>query len=79
MKRLLDAIDGLTLRINPLSLLLDRIVEKLVPHMTAAACSGYFCYSNCVRIGGNQRIVDYYSFTLGCPEIDCTFVTSTDC
>lgn len=88
MKNILSTVDHFTLRLGPISSLLDRFVEIAVPQATATACSGNFfiCSTGCAFIDntacrqqGKQNFVKYVSYTQGCPQIDCTIVTSTCC
>lgn len=47
MKHLTDStlsvIDRATAKLGPLNALLDKLVERVIPTTTAAACSGVFC------------------------------------
>jgi hypothetical protein len=88
MKYLLSTVDQLISQLSPISSLLDRVVEMVVPHATATACSDnyYVCYTGCAFINNTachqqnkQNFVKYASYTLGCPQIDCLVVTGTCC
>jgi hypothetical protein len=51
MKHLTDStlsvIDRASSKLGPLSSLLDKLVERVIPTTTAAACSGAFCGAFC--------------------------------
>ena len=63
----LNAIDRVSNQLSPLSSLLDVITNRLLPNVTAQACSGFLCYDYCVQIPcGNYftHYTAYYSATI---------------
>lgn len=80
MNTVLSTVDHLVSRVRPLSSLLDRIVEKIVPSTTAAACGcTYLCYTECIAINGGHYIAKYCSDEPSCDQIACRIVTGTSC
>jgi len=75
----LSAIDRASSKLGPLSSLLDKFVEKVVPTVTASACSGVFCGAFCdTTIQCNSQHLKYghyyySSLRYGCSSgITCT-------
>jgi hypothetical protein len=69
----LSAVDRASAKLGPLSSLLDKFVERVVPTMTASACFGMFCESACdtvQRCNANHRTYghNYYARS----SSDCT-------
>lgn len=58
----LNFIDRTTSKLGPLGSLLDKIVERVVPSVTASACGGSFCKTVCgPRCGHGYASTSYYS------------------
>lgn len=60
----LSLIDRASTRLGPLDSLLDKLVEKVVPTTTAAACAGSECvYSECTDIRCGHGMVGYHLYS----------------
>ena len=63
MKRLTDStlsvIDHASPKLSPPSTLLDKLVEKVVPTVTAAACPGALCSEPCTNFRRSHFMVGY--------------------
>jgi hypothetical protein len=58
----LSLIDRTTSKLGPFSSLLDKIVERVVPSVTASACAGSFCKTVCgPRCAHGFAATSYYS------------------
>lgn len=86
MDTLLTNIDRFTTSLKPLNRLLERVIEKIVPHQEArAACWGYRCASVCTgtcKYGQDVRLQSllYYTSDPGClgPTV-CTEYRCDNC
>jgi len=58
----LSVIDRASSKLGPISSLLDKIVERVVPTVTASACRGSYCFTACGgRCGHFLAGTAYYS------------------
>lgn len=68
----LNAIDRASAKLGPLSSLLDKIVERVVPTTTASACAGSECvYTECSNVRCGHGMVGYYLYSTaphGCEQ-----------
>jgi hypothetical protein len=68
----LSLIDRASTKLGPFSALLDKIVEKVVPTTTAAACAGSLCvYTTCTQNQCGHHWMGYYYYSTaphGCQE-----------
>ena len=59
-----SAIDRASSKLGPLSSLLDKVVERVVPSVTASACPGSECvYITCTNIRCGHHMVGYYNYS----------------
>lgn len=61
----LSVIDRASAKLGPLSSLLDKFVERVVPTTTASACFGIFCEAACdtgQRCNANHRTYGHYYY-----------------
>jgi len=83
MKHLTDStlniIDRASSKLGPLSSLLDKLVERVIPTTTAAACSGAYCGAVCdtvQRCNSDHLTYGHYLYgfnSRSCPDmIKCT-------
>jgi len=73
MDALLKKLDKLS---SPLGSLFDAALDRLVPHTTASACGGHFCYATCSGVCGpccGNRILTVHYALHG---TDCSHTTA---
>ncbi len=68
---MLRVVDHASSKLGPLSALLDKFVEKVVPATTAAACGGSRCQLNCTSARCGHGFGGYYYWSTaprGCEQ-----------
>jgi hypothetical protein len=67
-----NAIQRASDKLGPVSALLDKLAETLVPHVTASACAGSECvYETCTNIRCAHGMVGYHYYSTaprGCQQ-----------
>jgi hypothetical protein len=78
---LLSTAHHLSEQLGPVTSLLDRLLDRLAPQATAAACSGRLCSQTQVpcKFVGCIEIVSRYSSTGHCTHITCTTTSPCFC
>jgi hypothetical protein len=70
MDKLLTTVDRFTTSLKPLDHLLEQVIEKVVPHQKAQACSGpNICRSFCAQgpcAGGKILQVNIFTYQPNC-------------
>jgi hypothetical protein len=60
----LSALDHASAKLKLFSSLLDKFVERVVPPVTASACSGSKCaYTTCTDVRCGHHMVGYYLYS----------------
>ena len=80
----LSAIERASSKLGPFSSLLDKIMERVLPTVTASACSGTHCATTCTNIicGHHMALVSFWSSSPAeCRRghHTCSFVVSCTC
>ncbi len=80
---LLQAVDRFSRRIAFLSIVIDRMVDRILPKTAALAVNCYYCETACFHLdcaeGDKGKIADLYTFLPGCGGGACLYIARTIC